>query len=148
MRVWPRQETPSLLDNKYILGVLESLSIHMAGKNDPASVLVQLRPKLVEAFKFNHIDLADLMYCKDFLSNHDYEAVKATFTKSEKAGIMMDSLISKVKINPKYYQTFLLLVRSEGKFSDVVDLLDSGKSTSFSSVERGDSEGRLFTECV
>ena len=45
---------------------------------------------------------------------------------SVKAGIMLKSLISKVKIDPKNYQKKFKLVQSQQrKFSDVVDLLDS-----------------------
>ena len=99
---------------------------------NPESVLEHLRPKLIEAFKFNLKDLANLMQSKGFLSDEDRDiatALGSSPTKSAKAGIMVDSLISKVKINPKHYQTFLKLVQSQqSKFEDVVYLLTSGKS--------------------
>ena len=106
----------------------------MAARMDcnPESVLEQLRPKLVEAFKFNLKDLANLMQSKGFLSDEDRDIVTALGsipTKSTKAGIMVDSLTSKVKINPKHYDTFLKLVQSQqNKFEDVVYLLNSSES--------------------
>ena len=105
----------------------------MAGVDDnPESVLERLRPKLTEAFKFNLKDLANLMQSKGFLSDEDRDIVTAlgsTPTKSTKAGIMVDSLISKVKINPQHYETFLKLLQpQQNKFEDVVYLLTSSES--------------------
>ena len=103
------------------------------GKDDPRSVLERLRPKLISAFQFNLRDLADLMHSEDFLSNSDHNtviAVDSTYNNSVvKAGIMVDSLISKVTINSGNYQKFFLLVQPQRrKFAEVVDLLASGKS--------------------
>ena len=106
----------------------------MAGKEDPRSVLEQLRPKLILAFQFNLRDLAYLMHSEGFLSNSDHETVTAAVGSTDnnsvvKAGIMVDSLISKVIMNSENYQKFLLLVQPQRrKFSEVVDLLASGKS--------------------
>ena len=104
----------------------------MARKDDPLGMLVGLRPKLIEAFQFNHEDLADLMYPEGFLSKSDHEivtAVRSVISKSEKARIMVESLIKKVEIKCENYQTFLKLVQSHPKkFSNVLDVLDPGKS--------------------
>ena len=50
-------------------------------------------------------------------------------TKSDKAVIMVNSLISKVKVKSVNYQKFLKLIQTQQrKFSDVVDLLSSSES--------------------
>ena len=98
---------------------------------DPESVLQRLRLKFIEAFQFNHKDLADLMHSKGFLPDDDHQTVTAVGTepnKSDRARIMMNSLVSKVKINPKKYQEFLELVRPRRRnFEDVVYLLERGE---------------------
>ena len=95
-------------------------------------VLQLTRVRLVEAFTFNLESLAILMQSNGFLSDEDFAIVRplgSIPTKSAKAGIMVDSLISKVKINPKYYHTFLKLVQSQqNKFEDIVYLLTSSES--------------------
>ena len=72
------------------------------------------------------------MQSESFLSNEDHEAVTAVgsmLTKSDKAVIMVNSLISKVKIKSDNYQKFLKLIQTQQrKFSDVVDLLSSSES--------------------
>ena len=96
------------------------------------SVLERLRPKLVDGFNFNCKELADLMHSEGFLSNDDHETVTEVgcmLSKSERARIMVDSLIGKVRINPKNYKNFLQLVEGHKKqFSDVVDVLERGES--------------------
>ena len=111
---------------------LNSLAKGMAGMVDePETLLEMLRPKLIMAFQFNLRDLADLMKSEGFLSNSDHEtvtAVRSIYNDNVKAGIMVQSLINKVKIIPKNYQIFLKLVRSQQrKFSDVVHILESGE---------------------
>ena len=86
------------------------------------SVLERLRPKL---------KLADLMRSEGFLSNEDHEtvtAVRTMLSKSERARIMVDSLIRKVRINPDNYQNFLQLVQPHKEQFDVVYLLEKGES--------------------
>ena len=96
------------------------------------SALERLRPKLILAFQFNLKDLADLMHGEGFLSDSDHQTVTAVASlhnESDKAGIMVKSLINKVKINGEHYQTFLKLVQPERrKYDDVVLLLTSGVS--------------------
>ena len=104
----------------------------MAVIDEPVSLLEKLRPKLILEFKFNLRDLANLMHPEGFLSDGDYETVTAVVSlhdDSVKAGVMVNSLISKVKINPKNYQRFLKLVQPQPrKFRDLLDLLHSGES--------------------
>ena len=104
----------------------------MAGKDIPQSLLERLRPKLILAFQFNLRHLANLMQREGFLSDSDHQTVTAVVSvhnDSDKAGIMVQSLINKVEIHSKNYQTFLKLVqRQQRKFNDVVDLLAPGKS--------------------
>ena len=107
----------------------------MAGSgigDEPESVLERLRPKLILAFKFNLRDLANLMQSVGFLSDNDHATVTAVepiHNDHVKAGIMVESLISKVKINPEHYLTFLKLVQpQQRKFSDVIHLLASSES--------------------
>ena len=96
------------------------------------SVLERLRPKLIEVFKSDSKALADLMHSKGFLSNDDHETVTevgSMLSKSERARIMADSLIRKVRINPENYQNFLQLVQPhKQQFGDVVYLLERGES--------------------
>ena len=100
--------------------------------DQPESALERLRTKLILAFQFNLRDLADLMHREGFLSDSDHQTVTAVASlhnESDKAGIMVKSLINKVKINGEHYQTFLKLVqREQRKYSDVVLLLTSGVS--------------------
>ena len=115
------------------MGVIRVGERVMAGTDDSVSVLERLRPKLILAFKFDLVGLANFMLAKGFLSENDCETVTAlgsTHNNSVKAGVMVDSLISKVKINPNNYKTFLKLVDQQKKFSDVVYLLASGESNS------------------
>ena len=95
------------------------------------SVLVQLWPKLIDVFKFNY-ELADLMYSKGFLSNNDHKTVtdvKSMHSNFERARIMVNSLIRKVRMNPENYQNFLQLVQlHKEQFSDVVHVLEKCES--------------------
>ena len=97
------------------------------------SVLERFRPKLIDVFKSDSKALADLMHSEGFLSNDDHETVTEVgcmLNKSERARIMVDSLIRKVRINPENYQNFLQLVQPHKKqFSDVVNLLEKGESS-------------------
>ena len=110
----------------------------MAGiGEEPESVLERLRPKLILAFEFNLRDIADLMHSEGFLSNNDHATVTAvgsTHNDYVKAGIMVDSLINKVKINPEHYLSFLKLVQpQQRKFSDVIYLLAPSESSTLKS---------------
>ena len=104
----------------------------MAVMEEPVNLLEKLRPKLILEFKFNLRNLANLMHPEGFLSGSDYEtvtAVASVHNDSVKAEIMVESLISKVKINSKNYQIFLKLVQPQPrKFHDMLDLLHSGES--------------------
>ena len=121
----------------------------MAGKDVTRSVLERLRPKLILAFQFNLRDLADLMQRECFLSDSDHQTVTAVVplpNDFDKAGIMVKSLINKVEINSKNYQTFLKLVQSQQrKFNDVVDLLASGKSNTLRTMQlKNKASGATF----
>ena len=94
--------------------------------------LLKRRSKLVVAFQFNLRDLADLMLAEGFLSDSDHEtvtAVRSMLSDSEKAYIMADSLIRKVKLDPNNYRMFYTLVqRKTRKFEDLVKFLAPGES--------------------
>ena len=116
--------------------IIERLLLNMAEKCDePERVLERLRPKLILAFEFNLRDLANLMHSEGFLSNNDHATVTAVGTTHNdcvKAGIMVESLINKVKINPEHYLSFLKLVKpQQRKFSDVIYLLTSSESNNY-----------------
>ena len=107
--------------------------------DDVQNILLKRRSKLVLAFQFNLRDLAHLMHAEGFLSDTDHEtvtAVRSVLVDSEKADIILDSLIRKVELDPKIYQTFYTLVQAQNrKFGDVVELLAPGESNKHFSMK-------------
>ena len=103
---------------------------------DCLEILLERRSKFILAFKFNLRDLAHLMHAEGFLSDTDHEtvtAVRSMVIDSEKAGIMLDSLIRKVELDSNNYRVFYTLVqRQKRKFGDVVELLAPGESNKHS----------------
>ena len=100
--------------------------------DDLKSILLKRRSKLVLAFQFNLRGLAHMMHVEGFLSDTDHEtvtAVRSMLGDSEKAGIMVNSLIRKVEMDPNNYQMFYTLVQHhQRKFEAVVKLLGPGES--------------------
>ena len=100
--------------------------------NDPLNILLEKRSDFVLAFQFNLKELAHLMHAKGFLSDTDHEtvtAVRSIVIHSEKADIMLNSLIRKVKLDPNNYRMFYTLVQHKTrKFEDLVKLLAPGES--------------------
>ena len=95
-------------------------------------ILLKKRSKLALAFQFNLKDLAHMMHLEGFLSDHDHETVtdvRLMHSDSEKADIMVNSLIRKVELDPNNYEIFYTLVQcKKRKFGEVVKLLAPGES--------------------
>ena len=111
---------------------LSVTSARYCGMDDLLDVLLGRRSELVLAFKFNLRDLAHLMHAERFLSDADHEtvtAVKSMLNNSDKADIMVNSLITKVELDHNNYQIFYNLVQhKKRKFEEVVKLLAPGES--------------------
>ena len=123
----PRKKS-SEYSRKPVVRVVKSTIVRGMDEATVNTVLEQLRPKLNEAFKFNPKCLADdLMLSEHFLDKENHETVtdvRSTLNKSNRARIMVDSLISKVCTKPENHQRFLLQGHKE-EFGDVVDRLES-----------------------